>query len=249
MRDSLDLSVRRTGRRGRWRKKLLTGTVAVVCAALAAAATLRFGPGAVAWLAALPQWADGAIGAHLLPRYTGRLADLQAENAALRAELAETSDLRAENEALRTLLQSPQADLLHGAQPLPVAERWLGGFALAGSAEPGSAVLDPYGRFAGRIADSDEQTSPGILQVASAEGTPCLAGGYCGVLTVEGGQWYLDGLPRHCGLAVDTVVTTADGYWVGRLAALPLEDETGLCARALLDDTAEENSSVYFTIQ
>lgn len=249
MRDSLDLSVRRTGGRGRFRKKLLTVTVAVVCAALAAAATLRFGPGAVAWLAALPQWADGAIGAHLLPRYTGRLADLQAENAALRAELAETSDLRAENEALRTLLQSPQADTLHGAQPLTVAERWLGGFALAGSAEPGSAVLDPYGRFAGRIADGGEGTSPGIVQVMSAEGTPCLAGGYCGVLTEDGGRWYLDGLPRHCALAEGDIVTTADGFWVGRLDGTPVEDETGLCARVPLCETAEENSAVYFTMQ
>ncbi|MBE5038342.1 hypothetical protein INF35_11145 [Subdoligranulum sp. DSM 109015] len=249
MRDSLDLSVRRVSRRGRLRKKVFIGTAAVVCAALAAAATLRFGPGAVAWLAALPQQADEFIGSRLLPRYTGRLEALQAENAALRAELAETSSLQAENAALRTLLQSPRAAALQGAQPMQVAERWLDGFALAGSAEPGSAVLDPYGRFAGRIANSDEQTSPGILQVASAEGTPCLAGGYCGVLTVEGGQWYLDGLPRHCGLAVDTVVTTADGYWVGRLAAVPTEDETGLCARALLDDVAEESSSVYFAIQ
>lgn len=249
MRDSLDLSVRSAGRRGHLRKKVLIGTAAVVCAALAAAATLRFGPEAVAWLAALPQWADGAIGAHLLPRYTGQLEELQAENAALRAELAGTSDLRAENEALRTLLQSPQADTLHGAQPMAVAERWLDGFALAGSAEPGSAVLDPYGRFVGRIADSGEDSSPGIVQVMSAEGTPCLAGGYCGVLTSEGGRWYLDSLPRHCGLTEGEIVTTADGYWVGRLDGTPVEDETGLCARALLCETAEENSTVYFTMQ
>ena len=58
MRDSLDLSVRRVSRRGRLRKKVFIGTAAVVCAALAAAATLRFGPGAVAWLAAaIPSWA------------------------------------------------------------------------------------------------------------------------------------------------------------------------------------------------
>lgn len=249
MRDSLDLSVRYPGRRSIHRKKILVIWVALVCAALAAAATLRYGPEAVAWLAALHQRADGLIGSHLLPYYSGKLEELQEENARLRAELAETSGLQAENEALRTLLQSPAADALHGAQPLQVAERWLDGFALAGSAEPGSAVLDPYGRFVGRIADSGEQTSPGILQVDSAAGTPCLAEGYCGVLDIEDGIWYLDELPRHCPLTEDAIVTTADGYWVGRLAAAPVEDETGLCARAPLCDTSDGSSSVYFSMQ
>lgn len=248
MRDSLDLSLGPGGRRKLRHGRLGVLALALVCAALAAAATLRFGPGAVAWLAALPDRADGVIGSRLLPRYTGRLEELQEENAALRAELAGTSGLLAENEALRTLLQSPRADTLHGARPLPVAERWLDGFALAGSAGAGSPVLDPYGRFAGRVADSAEESSPGILPVSGADGTPCLAGGYCGVLTVEGSQWYLDGLPRHCPLTQGEIVTTADGYWVGRLAENPAEDETGLCARALLEDTADGGASVYFLI-
>ena len=228
MRDSLDLSVRYPGRRSIHRKKIPghLGGAGVRRPGRRGNAALRpRGSGMACRPAPAGGRADRFSPAAVLFRQAGGTAR---GNARLRAELAETSGLQAENEALRTLLQSPAADALHGAQPLQVAERWLDGFALAGSAEPGSAVLDPCGRFVGRIADSGEQTSPGILQVDSAAGTPCLAEGYCGVLDIEDGIWYLDELPRHCPLTEDAIVTTADGYWVGRLAAAPVEDETGL---------------------
>lgn len=236
MRQGLNLTVHRYGRRHRMRRQAAAAALALAlaCAALAAGLVLRFGPAAVAWLAALPARVETAVGDWLMPRY----ADLH-------ACLADTAGLQAENEALRALLQSPAAGELSGAQPMPVAARTLDGFALAGTAAEGAAVLDPQGRFAGRAAP-DPDAEPGVLPVAGPDGTACLAGGQYGVLRAGGGQWMLTGLPRHSGLEAGCVVTTADGYWVGTLAAAPAEDETGLCASALLADTADPAAAVYF---
>lgn len=152
MRQGLDLTVHRYGRRHRMRRQAAAAALALACAALAAGLVLRFGPAAVAWLAALPARVETAVGDWLMPRYADRLAELQRQNADLHARLADTARLQAENEALRTLLQSPAAGELSGAQPMPVAARTLDGFALAGTAAEGAAVLDPQGRFAGRAA-------------------------------------------------------------------------------------------------
>lgn len=65
---------------------------------------------------------------------------------------------------------------------------------------------------------------------------------------MEGDRWFLEELPRHSGLTDGCTVTTADGWWVGVLASAPVEDETGLCARAPLEDTADTGASVYFVV-
>ena len=244
MRQGLDLTVHRYGKRRRARRRAAACAAALLCAALTGLAVFRFGPAAVAWLAAVPGRVESAVGDWLLPHYTRRLTELASQNASLRAELAADASLRAENEALRTLLESPAAETLRGAQPLPVAQRTADRFALAGDAPAGTAILDPQGRFAGRAAPDGAE--PGILPVESPEGSPCLADGQYGVLSREGGSWFLDGLHRHCALEAGCVVTMADGYWVGRLADAPAEDETGLCARARLTDTADRFSAVYF---
>ena len=247
MRNGLDLTVQRYGRKRRLRRRLAAAGLALGCALAAGLAVLRFGPAAVAWLAALPPRAEAAVGDQLMPHYTEQLAELTAQNAALRAELAETAGLRAENTALRALLESPAAETARGSQPMPVAERTADGFALAGSAPAGAAVLDAEGRFAGRAAPDDAR--PGLLPVESPAGTPCLAEGDYGVLERQDGRWVLAGLPRHSGLQPGCLVVTADGWWVGTLAAAPAEDETGLCASAPLTDTADEDGSVYFVAQ
>ena len=247
MRHGLDLTVQRyTGKRQRWHR-LTVAALALVCALAAGLAVFRFGPAAVAWLAALPQRVENAIGDWVLPHYTSQLAGLAAQNASLRASLADTVPLQEENRALRSLLESPAADSARGAEPLPVARRTAAGFALPGSAEPGAAILDPQGRFAGR-ADPESADQPGLLPVAGPEGTPCLADGVHGVLQKSGSRWLLAGLPRHCTLAPGSVVTTADGWWVGTVAQAPAEDETGLCAQALLTDTADQGASIYFAV-
>lgn len=245
MRYGLDLTVQRYGGQRRRRHRLAVAALALVCALAAGLAVFRFGPAAVAWLAAVPGRVENTIGDWVLPHYTSQLAGLAAQNATLRASLADTVQLQAENRALRSLLESPAADAARGAAPLPVARRTAAGFALAGSAEPGAAILDPQGRFAGR-ADPESADQPGILPVTGPEGTPCLAAGVYGVLQRSGGRWVLTGLPRHCALEPGSVVTTADGWWVGTVAQSPTEDETGLCARALLTDTADQGAAIYF---
>ena len=101
MRQGLDLTVHRYGRRHRMRRQAAAAALALACAALAAGLVLRFGPAAVAWLAALPARAETAVGDWLMPRYADRLAELQRQNADLHARLADTAGLQAENEALR----------------------------------------------------------------------------------------------------------------------------------------------------
>lgn len=243
MRHGLDLTVERYGRHRHLRVK--TAVLAAVCALLAGLGVWRLGPGAVAWLAAVPGRVERAVGDWLMPHYTARLGELTRQNAGLRSQLAACANLRTENAALRSLLQSPAAEQSLGSRPMAVAERWTDGFSLAGSAPAGRAVLDARGRYAGRTAAPDPDR-PGLLPVQNPSDTPCLADGRYGLLSRQGGRWYLTGLPRHAGLSTGTVVTTADGWWVGRLAAPPAEDETGLCSRALLTDTADLMAELYF---
>lgn len=247
MRRGLDLTVHRYGRRQRLCRRVRIGLLAAACALLAGLAVLRLGPTAAAYLTGLPRQAEAALGDWLMPHFSRQLTDLEAQNARLRSRLAAMAGLQAENQALRQLLDSPRAEQAAGAQPLPVVRRSPEGLALAGSARAGQAVLDPQGRFIGRTV-SDPDAEPGTLPVEDADGTPCLAGGLCGVLTRENGSWYLDGLPRHSGLAAGCLVTTPDGHWVGVLAAPPTEDSTGLCGRAPLTDTADPDAGVLFVV-
>ena len=247
MRQGLDLTVRRYGRRRRRRQHAVTALLVLLCAGLAAAAVLRFGPGAAAWLSALPGRVERAVGDRLVPHFSRRLDELESEAAALRRRLAADAGLEQENAALRALLESPAAQALPGARPMQVAARTAGGFSLAGSARAGAAVLDPLGRFAGRTAGPDPD-APGLLPVQPPDGAACLAGGSCGVLERREEGWYLAGLPRHCPLQPGDLVTTADGCWVGVVAAAPAEDETGLTASALLQDTADLGAGTYFVL-
>lgn len=247
MGNGLDLTVHRYGRRLRLRRRIAVWLTALAAAGITAAVVWRFGPAAIAWLTEVPAQVEAAVGNWLLPHYTEQLAALDAENARLRGQLAAGAGLRQENRALRSLLASPAAEAAQGARPMAVAQRVGNRFSLAGSAPAGAAVLDAGGRFAGRTAP-DPEAEPGVLPVASPAGTSCLAEGQYGVLAVEGGRWVLEGLARHSGLTAGCVVTTADGWWVGVLASVPAEDETGLCARAPLEDTADTAGSVYFVV-
>lgn len=247
MGNRLDLTVHRYGRRHRLRCRVAVWLAALAAAGLTAAVVWRFGPTAIAWLTALPARVETAVGNWVLPYYENQLAELDAENARLREQLAAGAGLRQENQALRGLLGSPAAEAARGAQPMPVVQRVGARFSLAGSAPAGAAVLDAGGRFAGRTAP-DPGAEAGVLPVASPAGTSCLAGGQYGVLAVEGDRWFLEELPRHSGLTAGCTVTTADGWWVGVLASAPVEDETGLCARAPLEDTADTGASVYFVV-
>lgn len=214
MRDSLVLA-RRPPRRGwrRWRRWAVPALLVWLC------------------LPALAFGADRLLAAH----YAGRLDGLTAENAALRRDLAACAHLAEENEALRSLLGSARA--AGSWQPAWAAARWPGGFALAGEAEPGAAVLDRYGRYAGEVTG----TALGLLAVE--RGTPAgLVGGTVGLLR----DGVLTGLPLHSGLAAGDVVTTPAGHWLGRLREAPASDADGLTAHAALEDTADMADLLYF---
>lgn len=142
MGNRLDLTVHRYGRRHRLRRRVAVWLAALAAAGLAAAAVWRFGPTAIAWLTALPARVETAVGNWVLPYYENQLAELDAENARLREQLAAGAGLRQENQALRGLLGSPAADAARGAQPMPVVQRVGARFSLAGSAPAGAAVLD-----------------------------------------------------------------------------------------------------------
>ena len=92
---------------------------------------------------------QGALGDLLLPRYTAELADLRQQNAALHEQLARSADALAENEALRSLVG---AGLPTGRwQPARVVARRGGVLTLACTAGAGAPLLDPQGRYAGRV--------------------------------------------------------------------------------------------------
>ena len=187
------------------------------------------------------QRADTALAAHFVPHYESRLAHLQAENAALHTRLADAQAALAENDALRQW-----AGIEHPAgcwQTARVLRRWGDHAVLAGTAPVGAAVCDAQGRFAGRItaagADRCTLTFAEYLSPAAAG----FAGEQAGLLQKG---WRLTGLPLPTTLAAGTVVTTADGLWLGTLAGIPAPAADGLSAEAPLTDTADLGSQVFF---
>lgn len=236
MREGLELWRRR--RRWRWRRAaaLLAGLACAALLALRWAGPLRAAGGA------LLARAGRAVGNTLRPGYTARLDALQDELFRLRLALANQADLAAENAALRSLLGG-EAVPAGRWQPAAVAARALdGGLVVSVSADlpTGAAVLDAEGRWVGAAAGPGRTAGTAEVDPAGqgAGAVPALAGGQCGVLARRGGDLWLEGLPRHSNLAPDTLVTTADGLWVGRLAEAPTAEETGLNERAPLFDTA-----------
>ena len=207
--------------------------------------------GLVLLIAALPRLAvllpagvqrvDAALAARFVPRYEARLASLQAENTALHKHLAGAQIALAENDALRQWagIERPAGRW----QAARVVFRWHDHAELAGVYPVGAAVCDEQGRFAGRIteagADRCTLTFAGYLSPAAAG----FAGEQAGLLQKN---WRLTGLPLPTTLAAGTVVTTADGLWLGTLAGIPAPAADGLSAEAPLTDTADLGSQVFF---
>lgn len=232
MHRGLDLA--RPRRRG-WRWLLVPPVLLALW--LAAPRLAAAAPAGAAWLRT-------AVGDLLLPAYTGELADLQRQNADLHSRLAQAAGAEAENEALRQLVGAARPE--GSWQPARVVERRGDTLTLACTAEVGAPVLDPQGRYAGRVVDcGGDGTCRAAL--AGTGGDPCagLAGAFAGMLDRRDG-WALTGLPADCGLAAGTVVTTPDGCWLGALAEAPGPDGGGLTARAPLTDTADLGSTVFF---
>lgn len=187
------------------------------------------------------QRVDAALAARFVPRYEARLASLQAENTALHKHLAGAQIALAENDALRQWagIERPAGRW----QAARVVFRWHDHAKLAGVYPVGAAVCDEQGRFAGRIteagADRCTLTFAGYLSPAAAG----FAGEQAGLLQKN---WRLTGLPLPTTLAAGTVVTTADGLWLGTLAGIPAPAADGLSAEAPLTDTADLGSQVFF---
>ena len=207
--------------------------------------------GLVLLIAALPRLAvllpagvqrvDAALAARFVPRYEARLASLQAENTALHKHLAGAQIALAENDALRQWagIERPAGRW----QAARVVFRWHDHAELAGVYPVGAAVCDEQGRFAGRIteagADRCTLTFAGYLSPAAAG----FVGEQAGLLQKN---WRLTGLSLPTTLAAGTVVTTADGLWLGTLAGIPAPAADGLSAEAPLTDTADLGSQVFF---
>ncbi len=210
-----------------------------------AAAVLGFG----AWLGGpyLAAWARGVpdrVLALAAPAFEAQLSALREENFALRTALAETVPLIEENDALRDFAHSPARPQGGRFAPARLVRAAPGTLVLAcGAAVPaGAAVLDRRGRYVGRVTADD---GGGGLTVTVGAAAACLAGASGGVLQTDGG-WAVAGLARAAAPHAGTLVTTADGYWVGLLAADPTPDDTALTARAPLADTADLAGAVYF---
>lgn len=221
--------------RRRWRRLLALPLLLALWLALP-----RLAAAAPAGLARM----QGALGDLLLPRYTAELADLRQQNAALHEQLARSADALAENEALRSLVG---AGLPTGRwQPARVVARRGGALTLACTAGAGAPLLDPQGRYAGRVVRCYGNDTC-LAALAGTEEDPCagLAGAFAGLLDRSGG-WRLTGLPADCGLTAGTAVTTPGGYWLGTLAEAPRADGSGLTAEARLTDTADLGSTIFF---
>lgn len=218
-------------RRRRWPWLLATAVVLLAAA----------GPRLAAVSFAGVQQLDTALAAHFVPRYTARLAALQAENAALHTQLADAQAALAENETLRQWagIERPAGHW----QTARVVCRFRDHTLLAGTAPVDAAVCDAQGRFAGRItacgADSCTLTFAPYLSPAAAG----FAGAQAGLLQRG---WRLTALPLPTDLAAGTVVTTVDGLWLGMLAGIPAPAADGLRAEAPLCDTADLAASVFF---
>ena len=193
------------------------------------------------WAAAMALLTAGFVTALLLGArelYGARAAALEQENAALRDRLARGAHTALENEALRTLVGCKTVSA--ALQPAYLAARWPGGFAVASTqAQPGNAVLDRRGRFAGTVTD----VSRGVALVR--RGTPA---GLCGtVLGLLDGN-VLTELPLHNGLEQGALVTTPDGHWLGTLAEPPTAAPDDLTEQARLTDTADLWDWIYFVV-
>ena len=235
------------------------GLFLLLSAAVAAILLLPHFPAAVAAAIRLPARLDATLATHIMPQYEARLSALAEENAALHTALAAAAPLQAENEALRTLTNNPHFDGARRYLPCTVVGRLPGTMTLQGngltSEHAGAAVLDRYGRFAGvllTVHDTGEATAA-LAGTADCRVICTVADPGChGVLTRDGGDWYLEGLPRHSGAAAEAVVSTLSGcpagLWVGRLAEAPVPDRSGLTARARLVETAAENPDICFAV-
>lgn len=190
------------------------------------------------------EWAGRALGDRLLSGYTRRLTELEQQNAGLHHQLARAEEALAENEALHTFLDSGRAQ--GSWQPVRVVARYPGGATLACAAGEGTPVLDPGGRYAGRVVQSSRNDTCQVAW-AGTQQDPCagLSGSFAGLLERQDG-WILTGLPADCGLTAGAIVTTPGGYWLGTLADAPQPDGDGLNAWAPLQDIADENSTVFF---
>ena len=222
---------------GRPRRRRWPWLVVLVLAGLVFAALPRLAAAVPAGM----QQADAALAAHFIPRYEKKLLHLQDENAALHTQLAKAQAALAENEALRQWagIERP-AGLWQAAR---VVRRWHDHAELAGVFSSGAAVCDAQGRFAGRITEAGPDrctlTFAGYLSPAAAG----FAGDQAGLL---GTDWRLSGLPLPSTLPAGTVVTTTDGLWLGALAGIPAPAADGLSAEAVLCDTADLGSNVFF---
>lgn len=231
MRGGLDLSRPRR----RWRRVV----------GIAAAVLLL---GSLPWLAAACPAGlhalDRVLAAHMAPWYEARLTGLTEQNAALHRQLARAGDALTENEALRSLLDSQR--VAGSWQPARVVARYPDGVRLTCTASEGAAVVDPQGRYAGRVVECCGDDTCRIAFAGTGE-SPCagLAGRFSGLLERRG-SGLLTGLPADCSLPAGTVVTTAGGYWLGSLAEPPQPDSDGLTASAPLQDTADPDSPVFF---
>ena len=192
-------------------------------------------PGVLAlWLAA-PLALAGADAA-LRSRYAAGMAELEAENRALRSQLAEKANAAGENAVLRQALGSrPEGWTLTPVRALA----WLpDGFVLAAPLPVDTPVLDRFGRWAGQV------TAEGHGLCTVERGTPAgLAGTGVGLLRGE----TLTGLPVPVTLEEGTLVTTPEGLWLGTLAETPVAE--GLTASARLRDTACMTDWLYFAAQ
>ena len=245
MRDGLDLSRGRHSARKRRRQLAVLGAVLLLTAA---GFGLREQLGPVwAVLAQVPARADALLAEHFVPGYTRRLQSLRRRNAALHAAVAAAAPLETENAALRALLGSSLRPGTGSWEPARVLARSPeGSLTLAGQYDPGTPVLDEEGCFIGMV-DAADTTGSRVDPAGQGRGAAAvLAGDCCGVLLRKGGTLLLTGLPRHSGLEAGTVVTTADGLWVGTLAETPTADATGLTGQAPLQDTGSTAGAVFF---
>lgn len=188
--------------------------------------------------------ADTLLADRLVPGYTARLQALEAQNARLHRQLAQAQEALAENQALRSFVGCGRTD--GSWQPARVVARLATGVTLACDAPAGTPVLDPQGRYAGRVTGPAGSDCCQVL-FAGSEKDPCAGlAGECAGLLERGKDWVLTGLPADSALAAGTAVTTPGGYWLGALAQAPQTDANGLTARAPLTDIAELNSTVFF---
>lgn len=226
--------------RPRRRKKNILAVTALLL-------VVAFVAGAPYLAAALPAGlarCRNALGDWVRPHYTEELAALQQQNSELHSRMALAENALAENEALRSLLGCGRTE--GSWQPARVAARRENSATLACTAAVGAAVLDPQGRYAGLVVESHENGTC-EFSFAGSHAAACagLSGDVAGLLERQEG-WVLTGLPADCGLTVGSVVTTPGGEWLGALAAPPQADGDGLTARALLTDTADLSSTVFF---